>query len=297
MNSRLVCLTLLFSILFLNGCALDTGGSFHMVDDADASLIPDQVSNQDALDSDAGPWPETGTPDADASTDVAPDSPPDSPPDAAPDVLEDVAPEADAPEDSPLDVVEEDSPLDVIEEDSPLDSPVEAPLDAPEDVIEADAPNPVECLDLGVFTENGKVMICASLLGGTGKSLMLKAEIISTVSSQNIPFKSVCWSEVGVSELACFPCPGAGSCWPQPDGGLPHASISPGDVIKFQPGIAELQGNDMQNTLCDLGACQSGRYIVYSGNTEVCRVNPNGTREGNATYEGSGTNVKIVCTL
>lgn len=280
-RTAVVSICLFFSMMF-TGCFLNRGGEFELKESNDAALIPDQ----DSSDADSGSWPETGTPDADAFTDVQVDSPEE----VALDSPADVVSEADAPEDSPLDVVEEDSPLDVVEEDSPEDSPI----DAPEDVIEADASSPVLCF--GVPTENGKVMICGEIPGGTAKSLMFKAEVNSSVSGQSIPFKSVCWSEVGIAELACFPCPGPNLCWPIPGGGFPHVSVQSGDVIKFQPGIADGPGLDMKNTLCDLGSCYQGRYIVYSGDTEVCRVNPDGTKV-NATYEGSGTNVKIVCTL
>ncbi len=269
-----VCLS--FAFIF-SGCVLDRDGEFKMKESSDAALAPDQPLDQ-ASDADSDNWPETGTPDADASSDVAPDVPVDSPEDVALDTPADTESEADAPEDVLLDVIEEDSPI-----------------DSPEDVVEADAPSPVLCQN--VPTENGKVMICAELPNGTAKSLMLKAEVNSTVSGQSIPFKSVCWSDVGVKTLVCFPCPGPNLCYPVPDGGLPHLNVSSGNVIKFQPGIADAPGQDMNNTICELGACYQGIYIVYSGNTEVCRVNTDGTLEGNATYEGSGTNVKIVCTL
>jgi len=280
-KSFAVCLILFFSMIFTSACQLDTEG--------DALFAP---SNGDAADADAGEadsstWPETGSPDADASPDSPPDAVPDSPEDVVPDIIEDVEQEADAPED-------------VIEEDSAIDAPedvveADAPIDAPPDVVEADAPNPVDCF--GVPTESGHVMICSSLPGGTGKSLMFKAEVNSSGSGQSIPWKSVCWSEVGVADLACFPCPGPDICWPIPGGGFPHAVAHSGDVIKFQPGIADAPGLDMKNTLCELGKCYQGVYIVYSGHTEVCRVNTDATLEGNATYEGTGTDVKVVCTL
>jgi hypothetical protein len=305
MNKKVgICLAAFFSLIF-NGCALDTrGGAFDMQPDG-----PDATSDQSSpdvktdIDSDAGPWPETGTPDADASPDVVEDVAPDVPIDSPPDVT----PEADAPVDSPPDVVEEDSPLDapddvvedVVQEDSPADAPIEAPIDAPDDVVEADAPDPTLCF--GVPSESGNIMICAEFPGGTSKSIMIKAEILSTTSSHVIPEKPVCWSEVGVAELACFPCPGPNLCWPIPGGGFPHVQAHVGDKIRFQPGIANGPGLDMINTMCDIGECQSGRYIVYSGHTEVCRVEPNGDITGvataNAHYDGSGTDIWIVCTF
>ncbi|MDF1497026.1 MAG: hypothetical protein P1P90_03115 [Patescibacteria group bacterium] len=270
-----ICLILFFSMIFTPACQLDTDG--------DALFTPSSGDAADAGEGDSSTWPETGTPDADAAPDVVPDNQIDSPDDVATDVPNDVALEADAVEDSPLDATEEDAPED-------------SPLDAPPDVVEADAPpHPVDCF--GVSTEAGDVMICGSLPGGTAKSLMFKAEIIPAGSGQSIPFKSVCWSEAGVANLACFPCPGPNACWPIPDGGFPNAPAHSGDMIKFQPGIADGPGLDMKNTLCELSKCYQGTYIVYSGHTEVCRVNTDGTLAGNAVYEGTGTNVKIVCTL
>jgi len=283
-----ICLALSLFTLAV-GCSLDRGGEFTMndtgADSSDTGIFPDQL----APDADASDWPETGSPDTadDVAPDVGFDTSSDAPVDVAPDVAEDVEPEADAPSD----VVEADTPIDspedVVEEDSLIDSPSDAP--------EADAPDPVLCF--GVPTEDSHVMICGSLPGGTSKSLMFKAEIESTGGGQSIPFKPVCWSDIGVAELACFPCPGPDLCWPIPGGGFPHVTVHAGDIIKFQPGIADGPGLDMKNTLCDLGKCFGGTYIVYSGHDEVCRVNPDGLREGSATYEGTGTNVKIVCAL
>ncbi len=273
-----------FFVLFI-GCTLDSEG---------AAAFPPGTGDaaRDQTNPDTNLWPESSNPDADAGPDVSTDSPDVViEVDAPEDVMEvDTSTEADAPSDSPEDVVDEDSPIDapedVIEADSPIDSP--------DDVVEADAPEPVLCF--GVPTEADHVMICAELPGGTAKSLIIKARIVSSIPDHAVPFKSVCWSEVGVAELTCFPCPGSSLCWPQPDGGLSHAEVASGDVIKFQPGIADGPGKDMNNTVCDLGKCYQGRYTVYSGHEQVCTVEPDGSISG-GTYEGSGTDVKIVCTL
>ena len=287
MNHELSVKCLILFIFIFGGCVLDRGGEFRLQASGDAALDTEPSIDQNAPDVDSGDWPETSTPDADASPDVAIDTGLDSPADADIDTTEDATIDADAF----TDVVEDDSlidaPEDTVEEDSPIDSPVDA--------LEADSPNPVLCY--GTPTKSGDVMICGHIPGGTSKSLMFKAEINSGMSGQSIPFKSVCWSDVGVVKLACFPCPGPNLCWPVPGGGFPHVSVQTGDVIKFQPGIADGPGLDMKNTLCDLGKCFQGDYIVYSGHTEVCRVNSDGTPEGSAQYEGTGTNVKIVCTL
>lgn len=284
-----ICLVLIFSFLFF-GCSLDTlgGGAFNTAPEEDASTD----RGGDALpDVDAGDWPEASVDDADASPEAKPDAAEDVSPDVTPDSPLDVADEPDAAEDVVEADVPEDAPEDAIDEDSPVD--------APEDVVEADVPNSVLCF--GVPAEDDNLMICAELPGGTSKSLTFKAELQSSASGQSFPWKSVCWGEVGVAELACFPCPGNNLCWPQPDAGLPRVSGTAGDVIKFQPGIADVPGGDMMNTLCDLGKCLSGSYVLYSGHEEVCRVEPNGDISGrpgaNAHYEGSGTDARIVCTL
>lgn len=286
-ETKPLCLLSFFVVLPLFfGCTLDSEG---------AAAFPPGTGDAgpDQNNPDTSPWFEASAPDTDAEPDVSVDAPKDVADE--PDAPKDVISEPDAAED----VIEADAPEDVVDEDSPIDSPedvveADAPVDAPEDVIEADAPEPVLCF--GVPTETDHVMICAELPGGTAKSIIIKAQIVSNLPGHAVPFKSVCWSEVGVAELACFPCPDAGICWPIPDGGLPRAQVASGDKVKFQPGIADGPGKDMNNTLCDLGECYQGRYKVYSGHTEVCRIEPDGSISG-GTYEGSGTDVKIVCTL
>lgn len=279
-----LCLLLLFVTIYFTACSLDSEGT---------AAFPAGTGDAgaDVADQETGNWPESSTPDADAEPDVLPDAPED--------VLEADATVPDAPDD----VMEADAPLDVladiIEADSPVDAPddvieADAPVDAPEDVVEADALSPVECF--GVPTEAGHVMLCAELPGGLATSLVIKAEIVSAEPNRVIPFKSVCWSEVGTPELACFPCPGPNVCWPVPAGGFEHASVASGDVIKFQPGVADAPGLDMKNTVCDIGKCFDADITVYSGHTEVCRLKPDGSITG-GTSEGTGKDVKIVCPL
>ncbi len=269
--------------LCAQGCSLDTEGAFSMAEDTDATdqAVPDAPV-------DAGS-DEVNAPDV--TGDVAPDSSPDALPEAdvAPDVVEDTADELDSSED----VIEDISPdaedaADDVETDSPLDSPVDSP--------EADALEPVECF--GIPTEAGNVMICAELPNGTGKSLMIKAELDypSGSGTGDILFKSMCWSTVGVGTLACFPCPGANLCWPVPDAGLQRVPAISGTVIKFQPGIADYPGGDMINTLCDLGKCYQGRYTLYSGHTPICSLETDGVITG-GVYEGTNKDMKIVCQL
>ncbi len=283
-NKEKYCLLLLFVSLQFMACSLDSEGT---------AAFPAGTGDAgaDQSDQETSPWPESSTPDADAEPDASPDAP------------EDVS-EADTAEpDASDDVVEADAPLDVIadivEADSPVDAPddvveADAPVDAPEDAVEADAPSPVECF--GLPTETGNVMLCAELPGGLATSLVIKAEIVSAEPNRAIPFKSVCWSPVGAPQIACFPCPGPNACWPVPAGGFDHASVEPGDVIKFQPGVADAPGEDMKNTICDLGKCFDADITVYSGHTEVCRLKSDGTITG-GTSEGSGKDVKIVCNL
>ncbi len=277
--------------LCAQGCSLDTEGAFTMAEDTDAAdqAVPDAPV-------DAGS-DETNVPDV--TEDISPDSSLDALPEAdvVPDVVADTADESDSPEDviddvSP-DAIQDAAPdaedaADVIETDSPLDSPVDSP--------EADALEPVECF--GVPTEAGNVMICAELPNGTGKSLMIKAGLDYPDGSglTDVPFKSVCWTVVGVGDLACFPCPGDSVCWPVPDGGLDHSPALAGTVVKFQPGIADYPGGSMKNTLCNLGKCHQGRYTLYSGHAPICSVETDGTITG-GTYEGGGTDIKIVCQL
>jgi len=127
-------------------------------------------------------------------------------------------------------------------------------------------------------------------------SLSFKVEVVANSGGQDIPYKQACWSQVGNSEVECFPCPGPNVCWPIPDGGLAHAVAHSGDTIKFQPGIANEPGAPFNNTLCALGKCRMAAITVYLGHTPVCHVAEDGTVTG-GTYEGSGTKPKIVCTL
>jgi hypothetical protein len=277
MSVKKICFALLILSLGLHGCFLDTDGAFELMEDADAAdqFVPDVPQDAGTDESEA---PEVGE-------DVVPDTVQDVSPevDVLDDVLEDVVNESDAS----LDVTD-DVPADVITEDTISDAPVDSP--------EADVLQPVECF--GVPTEVGNVMICAELPNGTGKSLMIKAELDypSGSGTSDIPFKSMCWSTVGVGTLACFPCPGANLCWPVPDAGLPRVPAIGGTVVKFQPGIADYPGGDMKNTLCDLGKCYQGRYTLYSGHAPVCSLETDGVITG-GSYEGTGKDMKIVCQL
>lgn len=280
MSVKKICFALSIFCLYVQGCFLNTKGEFTMAEEVDATdqFVPDAPG-------DAGS-DEANVPDV--TEDVSSDSLPETSPEAdvvLPDVVEDTADEPDSSED----VIDDVSPdtedsADVIEADSHIDSP------------EADALEPVECF--GIPTEAGNVMICAELPNGTGKSLMIKAELDypSGSGTGDIPSKAMCWSTVGVGTLACFPCPGANLCWPVPDAGLPRVPTIAGTVVKFQPGIADYPGGDMINTLCDLGKCYQGRYTLYSGHTPICSLETDGVITG-GVYEGANKDMKIVCQI
>ena len=236
MSTKIKYLALSIICLWTQGCFLDTKGKFTIAEDANAS---DQTIFDTFIDSGSN---EANT--SDSAEDIELDTIPDTFPEA--DVIFDVIKDIDNEGDVSEDVV-----LDIIEADPPIDSTI--------DSLEADALEPTECF--GIPTETGNIMICAELPNGTSKSFMIKAGLDYPDSSGivDIPFKPVCWSSVGVGNLACFPCPGSNVCWPVPDGGLVHSPVVNGTIVKFQPGIADYPGGSMKNTLCDLGKCYQAR--------------------------------------
>ncbi|MFZ6015766.1 MAG: hypothetical protein ACOYUZ_05460 [Patescibacteria group bacterium] len=292
-------IALLFAMLgfLIGGCSLESlgqGKDFTM-EPEDSGLTPDADGGLDAK------WPETSTSDSepdvapDANPDALPDAKPDAKPDVAPDVEPDVAPDV-APDISPdvePDVAPDVTP-DVVPDVAPDVMPDVAPDVAPD--VDPDAP-PTIC---ELHGQPGKVLIHTEYALSAHLLISGELDYPAASSTPDVAWRHWCWSDKANGNMDCFPCNDASVCNDPVNGGTPLPAEQ-GMEVRFRPSRAQAIGDNPDLSLCDVGKCPYGTYIVCSGLNEVCRVTDEngvpGQIFGNANYAGSGQQTYVVCTL